>query len=46
VSDAACFRIGTIGRIFAADVRALLGAIQETLAAMGVTPLQQPHGGA
>jgi 2-aminoethylphosphonate-pyruvate transaminase len=46
VSDAACFRIGTIGRIFAADVRALLGAIRETLAAMGVTPLQQPHGGA
>jgi 2-aminoethylphosphonate-pyruvate transaminase len=37
VSDAACFRIGTIGRIHAADVQALLTAIQETLIEMGVT---------
>jgi len=29
--DADCFRIGTIGRIFPADVRALLAAIRETL---------------
>jgi 2-aminoethylphosphonate-pyruvate transaminase len=37
VSDAACFRIGTIGRIFEEDVRALLAAIRETLAEMEVT---------
>lgn len=37
VSDAACFRIGTIGRICADDVRALLVAIRETLDDMEVT---------
>ncbi len=37
VSDAACFRIGTIGRLYADDVRALLDAIRETLAEMEVT---------
>jgi 2-aminoethylphosphonate-pyruvate transaminase len=37
VSDAACFRIGTIGRIFADDVLALLAAIRETLTEMEVT---------
>ena len=37
VSDAACFRIGTIGRLFEADVEALLAAIREVLAEMGVT---------
>ena len=36
VSDADCFRIGSIGRIFPADVRDLLAAIRETLAEMGV----------
>lgn len=36
VSDADCFRIGTIGRIFEADVKALLAAIAETITAMGV----------
>ncbi len=36
VSDAACFRIGTIGRIYADDVRALLAAIHETLAEMEI----------
>ncbi len=36
VSDADCFRIGNIGRISEPDVRALLAAIQETLADMGV----------
>ncbi len=36
VSDAACFRIGTIGRIFASDVRALLAGIGDTLVEMGV----------
>jgi len=36
VSDAACFRIGTIGRIFEQDVRALLTAIRETLDKMEV----------
>lgn len=38
VSRTDCFRIGTIGRIFESDVLALLGAIRETLAEMGVTP--------
>ncbi len=37
VSDADCFRIGHIGRIFEADVRTLLAAIREVLAEMGVT---------
>ena len=36
VSDADCFRIGNIGRIFSADVRALLVAIEQTLSEMGV----------
>jgi 2-aminoethylphosphonate-pyruvate transaminase len=36
VSDADCFRIGTIGRIFEADVRGLLAAIRETMEEMGV----------
>jgi 2-aminoethylphosphonate-pyruvate transaminase len=37
VSDAACFRIGSIGRIFEADVRALLVAILQTLDEMEIT---------
>ncbi|UCE50118.1 MAG: 2-aminoethylphosphonate--pyruvate transaminase [Phycisphaerales bacterium] len=36
VSDADCFRIGSIGRIFEADVKALLAAIAETIIEMGV----------
>jgi len=36
VSTADCFRIGSIGRIFPADVRSLLAAIRDTLAEMGV----------
>lgn len=36
VSDANCFRIGNIGRIFEPDIRALLAAIQETLVEMDV----------
>jgi len=36
VSQADCFRIGSIGRIFPADVRALLAAIRETLEVMEV----------
>ena len=36
VSDADCFRIGNIGRIFEADVRALLAAIREVIAEMDV----------
>ena len=35
VSNARCFRIGTIGRIFESDVRALLAGIRETLDDMG-----------
>ncbi len=37
VSDADCFRIGNIGRISTADVRALLSAIREVLDEMGLT---------
>jgi len=36
VSDADCFRIGNIGRIFETDVKALLAAIAETISEMGV----------
>jgi 2-aminoethylphosphonate-pyruvate transaminase len=36
VSDADCFRIGNIGRIFEADVKALLAAIAETITEMDV----------
>lgn len=36
VSDADCFRIGHIGRLFENDMRALLAAIREVLAEMGV----------
>ena len=36
VSDADCFRISSIGRIFPADVRALLAAVRETLQEMEV----------
>jgi 2-aminoethylphosphonate-pyruvate transaminase len=31
-----CFRIGTIGRIFESDVRALLAAVRDTLDEMGI----------
>jgi 2-aminoethylphosphonate-pyruvate transaminase len=37
VGDAECFRIGTIGRVFEADVAALLSAIRVVLDEMGVT---------
>ena len=40
ISDAACFRIGTIGRIFASDVRALVAAMRDTLAEMGVKKMR------
>ncbi len=36
VSDADCFRIGHIGRLFDADMHALLAAIREVLDEMGV----------
>ena len=36
LTDSNCFRIGTIGHIFPADVRALLVAIEEVLQEMGV----------
>lgn len=38
VSDAECFRIGHIGRIFESDVRALLSAVREVAAEMGLAP--------
>ncbi len=37
VSDADCFRIGNIGRVFEPDVRALLAAIRETIVEMEIT---------
>lgn len=39
VSDADCFRIGSIGHISVADVRGLLAAIRETLREMGIGTL-------
>jgi 2-aminoethylphosphonate-pyruvate transaminase len=36
VSEADCFRISSIGRIFPADIRALLAAIRETLEVMEI----------
>jgi 2-aminoethylphosphonate-pyruvate transaminase len=36
VSDADCFRIGSIGRVFETDVRDLLAAIRDTLGEMGI----------
>lgn len=36
LTNADCFRIGSIGRIFASDVLNLLAAIRDVLAAMGV----------
>jgi 2-aminoethylphosphonate-pyruvate transaminase len=35
LTDVPCFRIGTIGRIFEADVRQLLAAVSETMLEMG-----------
>lgn len=37
VSDANCFRIGSIGRIFPSDVTALLQAIREVLTDLGIS---------
>jgi 2-aminoethylphosphonate-pyruvate transaminase len=37
VSDADCFRIGTVGRIFPSDIEALLGAIRAVMTEMGMT---------
>ena len=36
ISQGECFRIGSIGRIFEADIRSLLGAIRETIQEMGL----------
>ncbi|OHB79958.1 MAG: 2-aminoethylphosphonate--pyruvate transaminase [Planctomycetes bacterium RBG_16_64_10] len=36
VSQADCFRIGNIGRLFAADIQALLAAIRQALDDMGI----------
>ena len=36
VSNADCFRIGNIGRIFASDVKDLLGAIRDVVDEMGI----------
>ena len=38
VSDADCFRVGNIGRLFPADVRNLLSAIRDVAADMGFDP--------
>ena len=44
VSDADCFRIGTIGHIFPEDIKALVAAIGETLREMGIPQLQARPG--
>ena len=48
VSDADCFRIGTIGRLFESDMRGLLESIDAVLREMGVelrrTTQEQPRG--
>jgi len=38
ISQADTFRIGSIGRLFASDIRALLAAIGEALAELGIVP--------
>ncbi|MFO0790988.1 MAG: 2-aminoethylphosphonate--pyruvate transaminase [Pirellulales bacterium] len=43
VSDADCFRIGTIGRLSTSDVTALLSAIREALGEMGIELPLKPH---
>ena len=46
VSNADCFRIGHIGRLFEADTRALLGAIRDVLTEMEVpVPLEREAAG-
>lgn len=40
VSDADCFRIGTIGHIFPKDVEALVAAVGETMQEMGIAQAQ------
>ena len=40
LTQAACFRIGNIGHIFADDVRALLAAIRQTVCDMNITTLK------
>jgi 2-aminoethylphosphonate-pyruvate transaminase len=40
VSDADCFRIGHIGRLYPSDMEHLLGAIRQTLQEMQVSPAQ------
>lgn len=43
LTHADCFRIGTVGRLFPADIHALLAAIRETLAEMGIAvPASNP----
>ena len=39
VSQADCFRIGTIGRIFESDVNDLLAALRDVVVEMGIEPL-------
>lgn len=44
LSHEACFRIGTIGRIMASDIEALLAAIQRVLQEMGVADMREAIG--
>ena len=46
VSNADCFRIGNIGRIFESDVRDLLRAIRETIDELGIELSAPTHAGA
>jgi aspartate aminotransferase-like enzyme len=43
VSDADCFRIGTIGHIFPEDLKALVAAVRQTLTDMQIDSAKSAH---
>jgi aspartate aminotransferase-like enzyme len=43
VSDADCFRIGTIGHIFPEDLKALVAAVRQTLNDMQIDLAKAAH---
>jgi 2-aminoethylphosphonate-pyruvate transaminase len=43
VSDADCFRIGTIGHIFPEDLKALVAAVRQTLNDMQIDSAKSAH---
>ena len=38
LAEANAFRIGSVGQLFAEDIEVLLGAVEESLAELGITP--------